>query len=244
MFSTPLPASCGVLLDGQALLRPLAGRRRLSTPSPRESWMTLRLLRFATVACALVIWHAAIAEDAPPDYAAERMELATSPDYNPYMLQLMHNELMSLHYELAEDPTTEIDEINEPLAELEAMYPLGIQVNYTVAAFIDYVVSLLEEQGAEQSEIDTLAELADARRTRARAILDSILDSGDGTSPETAYVVINIIEEYAVLDHFGLRISNQSLLNKDGKVYDLIVGTDDDGTERDFYFDITIFFRE
>ena len=172
------------------------------------------------------------------------MELAKSPDYNPYMLQVLHNELMGRHFELAQDPNSSIEEINEPLAELESIYPLGVQVNFTVADFIDYVVVLMEEQGEARSDIEPLIELANSRRQTARAILDSILDSGDGNSPESAYVVINIIEEYAVLDHFGLRLTNQSLLNKDGKVYDLVVGTAEDGTERDFYFDVTIFFRE
>ena len=75
--------------------------------------MTFRRLMSATMVFALFVWHAGLAEDAAPDYAAERMELATSPDYNPYMLQLMHTELMSRHYELAQDPDTEIDDINE-----------------------------------------------------------------------------------------------------------------------------------
>ena len=206
--------------------------------------MMSRVLRFATVACALFVWHGVLAEEAPIDYAAARMELAASKDYSPYMLQLMHNELMNRHYELAQDPDTSIDEINEPLAELESMYPLGIQVNYTVAEFLEYVAFLLEEQGEAQSEIHSLIELAESKRKKAGAILDSILESGDGNSPESAYVVINIIEEYAVLDHFGLRLSSQSLLNKDGRVYDVIVGTAEDGTERDFYFDVTSFFRE
>ncbi len=206
--------------------------------------MTFGPLRLAILVCTLFFGHVAVAEEPPIDYAAERIELARSPDYNPYALQLIHNELMNRHHELAQDPDTTIEEINEPLAELESLYPLGIQVNFTVANFIDYVVSLMEEQGIAESEYADLIELADRRRQKAQAILDSILDSGDGNSPETAYVVINIVEEYAVLDHFGLRLTSQSLLNKDGRVYDVIVGTAEDGAERDFYFDVTIFFQE
>lgn len=58
-----------------------------------------------------------------------------------------------------------------------------------------------------------------------QGIFDSILKSGDGKTLETAYVVIAISEEYALMAHFGFQVAGQSLLNDDaGHSYDLIRG--------------------
>jgi len=46
-----------------------------------------------------------------------------------------------------------------------------------------------------------------------RGLIDSILVSGDGKTPATAYVVISIREEYSVLYDLGLRPTEQALLD-------------------------------
>jgi len=45
-----------------------------------------------------------------------------------------------------------------------------------------------------------------------RGLVESILRSGDGKSPETAFEVISVAEEYAVLSAFGLRATSQETL--------------------------------
>lgn len=46
----------------------------------------------------------------------------------------------------------------------------------------------------------------------AYALMQSILQSGDGLSPKTAFKVISISEEYAVLRAFGANVTRQALL--------------------------------
>jgi hypothetical protein len=53
-------------------------------------------------------------------------------------------------------------------------------------------------------------------------LLKSILDSGDGATARTAWIVISIQEEYAVLRLLGLKPSKQSLSHLDGHAFDLI----------------------
>ncbi len=204
----------------------------------------MHVFRVVVLASALLFWNAVAAQESPPDYQAQRLELAASPDYNPYALQLIHEALLEQHYQLSQDPAMGISEINEPLAQLEEMYPLGIQVNYAVAGFLDYVVSLETEGDVDQTDIDAIAGLAEARRQKAWDILDSILSSGDGESPDTAFVVINIIEEYAVMDHFEMTFSSQSLTHQGEKTYDRIVAMAEDGSEHVIFFDISAFHRE
>jgi hypothetical protein len=93
------------------------------------------------------------------------------------------------------------------------------------------------------------AEIAEKRKDEKAAahhryviqgVLDSILKSGDGNSPKTAYVVVNISEEYALMGHFGLRVAEQSLINdEEGHSYDLLRGADAEGKPgREVYFNI------
>jgi hypothetical protein len=49
-----------------------------------------------------------------------------------------------------------------------------------------------------------------------KGLVDSVLASGDGRTPETAFVVISVPEEYAVLRALGLRSTQQRLL--DGRI--------------------------
>ena len=73
---------------------------------------------------------------------------------------------------------------------------------------------------------------------------------GDGTSIEKAVVILGADEmsgvkaEYTWLSgHYpGWNGTNQSLLNKDGKVYDVMDFTLPDGSKHTAYFDITDYF--
>ena len=53
-----------------------------------------------------------------------------------------------------------------------------------------------------------------------KGLIDSILDSGDGISPETAYVVISVREEYIILSVLGLKLEKQGLMALKGHSYD------------------------
>lgn len=57
-------------------------------------------------------------------------------------------------------------------------------------------------------------------RAAARGLIDSILQSGDGKSEESAFVVIEVAEEYSMLRLLGLRPSNQALIHAQGHSYD------------------------
>ena len=57
---------------------------------------------------------------------------------------------------------------------------------------------------------------AEFHRTVFRGLVDSIRNSGDGKSTETAWVVIDVHEEYVLLRVLGFAPSEQSLLNKTG----------------------------
>jgi hypothetical protein len=76
-------------------------------------------------------------------------------------------------------------------------------------------------------------------RALGLALAQSILASGDGRSPETAFHVFFVHEEYDVLGVLRLRPGSQSLTQKDGRHLDLLTATDDAGNPVELYFDIT-----
>jgi hypothetical protein len=73
----------------------------------------------------------------------------------------------------------------------------------------------------------------------AAHLLRSIYDSGDGRTPETAYQVIAVREEYSLLNAMGLTPVSQKLVKQGGRTYDLFDVTESGGAEtRSIYFNI------
>lgn len=75
--------------------------------------------------------------------------------------------------------------------------------------------------------------------TMFRGIVSSVLRSGDGKSPETAFVVISIDEEYAAMQAIGVRLERQSLVSHGGSDFDRIEGKRlDSGEAITLYFNV------
>ena len=75
----------------------------------------------------------------------------------------------------------------------------------------------------------------------AVGLIRSILSSGNGTSPTSAYKIICVREEYNVLSALGLMPQSQSLVKKDGRDYDVLKVVDPkDKATVELYFDTTI----
>jgi len=85
------------------------------------------------------------------------------------------------------------------------------------AAFIDIEAHLLSGRCFEIKGDDAKAKF---HRTIAKGLMDSIVASGDGKSTKTAFVVVTIDEEYAVLSALRWRLVMQSLIDEDGHAFD------------------------
>jgi hypothetical protein len=75
-----------------------------------------------------------------------------------------------------------------------------------------------------------------------QALLKSITDSGDGKTPETAFQVIQVHEEYVLLRFMGIELpESQSLLHKNGHSFDKIKFKDPkSGQSVTLYFNVDI----
>jgi hypothetical protein len=72
-------------------------------------------------------------------------------------------------------------------------------------------------------------------------LLYSVYNSGDGKTPETAFIVIAAWEEYALMNWLDLEICGQSRVNADDFVFDLLEGCDPIKKDKfNFYFNIEV----
>ncbi|HEX3915785.1 MAG TPA: DUF4919 domain-containing protein [Caulobacteraceae bacterium] len=62
------------------------------------------------------------------------------------------------------------------------------------------------------------------------------IETGDGLSPEGAFTVITVDEEYSLMRALGLKVTSQSLLRANGHSYDALVAANDKGVVATYYF--------
>ena len=73
-------------------------------------------------------------------------------------------------------------------------------------------------------------------------LLMSILNSGNGKSRKTAFIVTKVPDEYTVIDALGLIPKGQGLIRKGRKLYDALYLHENDFGINSLYFDINLFF--
>lgn len=71
-----------------------------------------------------------------------------------------------------------------------------------------------------------------------QGLITSIIATGDGKSPESAYIVISASDEYTIIQYFGYSLSRQVLQDHDGHYFDVLTTVNQAGEEKDIYFNI------
>lgn len=66
----------------------------------------------------------------------------------------------------------------------------------------------------------------------------SMLATGDGEGPESAYIVISTTEEYTLMEYLGFKVSGQFLSEHNGHYFDILSGITPSGEEKQVYFNI------
>jgi len=80
---------------------------------------------------------------------------------------------------------------------------------------------------------------ADFHRTVAQGLIDSIIHAGNGQSPESAWTVYRVKEEYEVLKAKQARFVSQSRITVGNRTLDLLDAERTDGEKLHVYFDVT-----
>ena len=209
--------------------------------SSRQPWLWLVLqrltisMRFLLLAIFLFsTTTAAFATDTEPaksDRSARadahwkmRMDYAASPEYNPYASGLREIRSASAKYLESGDFEMALRETEKGLA----IDHLNIDLLMTAAAAARHKGDIRK---------------ADELRQRWMSLVDSIVDRkrGDGKSFATAFQVISVDEEYAVLAVSKLGCTKQLLIENNGSEFDILTVKGKNSEEEfDLYFNIDI----
>ena len=138
--------------------------------------------------------------DRTVDFKALRLSYAETADYNPYgddkvKKAEMFEALRNKEYEKAAAAAQAV--LEKKFVDIEAHLVCSIAFremkNVEKYAFHNFVM---------------------------KGLVDSILGSGDGKATETAFIVIETGEEYALLGMIGSEVVRQSLIKSNGHSYD------------------------
>ncbi len=150
---------------------------------------------------------------------------AFQDDYAPYDTAWL-NEISALREE------GKLMEALDKAAEIYEQRPAYLPALHSLT-------SIGRDAQAEESVISSI-------NKRIGSLLAAILYSGNGKSPQTAFIVTSVSDEYMLMQmYLELEYSNKSLLENNGKYYEVFTVTPNDNYSSDkIYFDITIPFRE
>lgn len=159
------------------------------------------------------------------DFTALRLAYAESDGYDPYGARIVAADSEAWAAFKAEDCAKVLAKSDEIL-----------KLDYTrISAHIlrqDCLKRTGDEAGATH-EFEIAKELA-----------LSLLTSGDGKSEKTAIVVVTLNEEDFALAHFGVSKDKQTLVNDNGRQYDVIEGVQSSSGEKAaVWFDATYLFE-
>lgn len=158
--------------------------------------------------------------DTNVDFKALRIAYSQTPQYNPYSedenMPLMLQALNDKAYPKALEYARKINEKN--FTDLDAHFGARMACRE------------MGDQACYDSHHTTLANL-----------IDSIMNSGDGTTPESALQVITTREEYIILKVLNLQPKQQRLQQVGAKAYDVFEVVDPENNQTlVLYFDVTI----
>jgi len=151
----------------------------------------------------------------------ERMAFVHSPKYNPYDTSI--RDIRKAVWKL-------IDAKSYQKALVEADKGLAVDP-------VDIEVLMGKAAALRELKDDR----ADQFRARWMALADAILVSGDGKSFVSAFKVISVDEEYAVIGLIGLESENQALQAEHGSMFDVLtVHPRESKNSFDLYFNIDL----
>jgi len=157
---------------------------------------------------------------ADADFGGLRMAFARSPHYQPYR---SYPDLSAAMRDALRDQD----------------WPSVLRLAQS-ALEINYVRARPHLHAARAQRALGNAAAAAHHRAMAEGLVKSVLASGDGLTPETAMVVIDIGEEYDVLAALRLRSTSQGLATQSGRPMDRHAVVAEDGREFSMFFDVAL----
>lgn len=148
-----------------------------------------------------------------PDFDALRYEIGWADNYDE-ICSMVRRPIREMHAHMEADEW-------DAAAELSGRWLQSCPVDMRIHMYRSIAFKKLSNM--QQSELHA---------KWFSGLVDSVMASGDGRSPESAFVTISVEEEYDVLTALQLKAKSQDLV--DGR--DRFVVTDHQGNEHEIYF--------
>jgi len=157
-------------------------------------------------------------------------------------LKFRESFLDSEQFEKAQAQSKKFDSLEEAMYKRmnERDYD-GVIETTTKMLNIDYTSMLAHKILRQTYEILDYPEKAEKYKSIQFGLLKSIVQNGDGKSCETAWPVIQVEEEYFILDMLGADLIEQSLDNSAGICDKMVVEVE--GEKETYYFDVSRIFE-
>ena len=155
------------------------------------------------------------------DFFTLRMAYTKTKDYNPYNVELdelrkeIEFDIEERNFKRALDLANKI--LNERYIDIKTHFYCG------------NIYDKLNDK-----------EKADYHYGIYNGLLSSIYFSGDGKSPETAFIVIEISEEYDLMKWLKSEPTKQYLMLQDGYAFDIFAVFNDDNKETELFFNTAL----
>ncbi len=169
---------------------------------------------------------------AAEDYGKLRRGFAESETFNPIALQYLERELCDKAMEVWKEGRAA--EATEYLYEVLTHYPISMEAHIRLA---DAFKALLDS-GDSGEQTDFYLDLERKHRFISNGLIESVLDTGDGLTPETAFEIITFSEEVWVLRH--LRMAGLSRVLDEEKQLVIYETIQQDETRNTIFFDISM----
>lgn len=173
----------------------------------------------AALLAAIVVGPAPAAADDPPDVAFARLLAAAKADPASADFAALRQAFARTSRDTP-DPDLDLDPapVEHELKNGERAAALVALDRMMEGRWIDVPAHAVAASLAERMKNTDRFVL---HRAFERGLLDSILDSGDGRSFETAWTVVTFAEESVVLDRLRLHGGARTLVERDGHHYDV-----------------------
>jgi|26BtaG_2_1085354.scaffolds.fasta_scaffold08456_3 hypothetical protein len=149
----------------------------------------------------------------------------------------------SKQFKIASEKSTEFSELTKTMYKQMSESEFDSVISTTKKMLsIDYTNMTAHKVLRQTYKIvgDTIN--AEKYKTIQFGLLKSIVNNGDGKSCENGWSVIQVSEEYFILNMLGVKLSKQNVDNNGG-ICDRMEVTDENGEEKTYFFEISNVFK-
>lgn len=160
------------------------------------------------------------------DWAALREAYTRTSNYQPYNSDDLW-QVMSRHADIAKKQSSV-----EAQEEYRRLY---------LTHFANYIAQTNALKAVGDSGLPDISPVT-AQKARA-GLIKALMDSGDGRTPETAYKVIDIKEEYLILQSLKVKFKKRPVKTIGNEVYDIFDPVEENTSLDPVHFNVTKFFQ-